>query len=182
MYNPMNEINEVLFTREEIAQRVRELGAEITRDYEGKDLIVVGILKGAGVFMCDLIREIREPIRIDFVTVSSYGNAEVSSGIVHVISDLHQDVAGCSVLVVEDIIDSGVTMQCLKRELFARNPESIKVCAAFDKPSRRKVDFKADYTGIEVPDEFIIGYGLDYAGRYRNLPDVCVLELDGGDK
>ena len=134
------------------------------------------------MFLADLIRKIDCPLILDFMQVSSYHNSTVSSGNVQIRKDLDYDISGKHVLIVEDIIDSGVTMQCLKRELFARNPESIKVCAAFDKPSRRKVDFKADYTGIEVPDEFIIGYGLDYAGRYRNLPDVCVLELDGGDK
>ena len=176
MYNMMNGINEVLFTREEIAQRVRELGAEITRDYEGKDLIVVGILKGAGVFMCDLIREIRAPIRIDFVTVSSYGNAEVSSGTVHVVSDLHQNVAGCSVLVVEDIIDTGHTLHYMMNYLKDRGAKDVKICALLDKPSRREVEVPVDYTGFVVDDEFIIGYGIDFAEQYRNLPFIASLK------
>jgi len=178
----MERISKTLISREEIAAMVDRLGKQISEDYQGKDIVVIGILKGAAVFLADLIRKIDCPLILDFMQVSSYYNSTVSSGNVQIRKDLDYDISGKHVLIVEDIIDSGVTMQCLKRELFARNPESIKVCAAFDKPSRRKVDFKADYTGIEVPDEFIIGYGLDYAGRYRNLPDVCVLELDGGDK
>ena len=132
--------------------------------------------------MCELAKKITVPLTMDFMSVSSYGNATKSSGAVRLVKDLDEPLEDRDVLIVEDIIDSGVTMQCLIRELFARNPNSIKVAAAFDKPSRRKVDFKADYVGIEVPDEFIVGYGLDYAGKYRNLPDVCVLEVDGGDK
>ena len=139
MYTAMNEIDEVLFTREDIAKRVAELGAEITRDYEGKDLIVVGILKGAGVFMCDLIREIKAPIRIDFMSVSSYGNSTVSSGIVRITNDLHQDIQGCSVLIVEDIIDTGNTLHYLREYLKNRGAEDVKICALLDKPSRRQV-------------------------------------------
>lgn len=178
----MERVTGTLVSREEIENAVCRLAKEISEDYKGKDLIVVGILKGAAVFLADLIRKIDCPMIMDFMQVSSYYNGTVSSGSVKIKKDLDYDISGKDVLIVEDIIDSGVTMQCLKRELFARNPNSVKVVAAFDKPSRRTVDFKADYIGIEVPDKFIVGYGLDYAGKYRNLPDVCVLEVDGGDK
>ena len=134
------------------------------------------------MFLADLIRKIEVPMILDFMQVSSYYNGTKSTGNVQIRKDVDNDIRGKDVLIVEDIIDSGVTMQCLIRELGAREPKSVKVVAAFDKPSRRKVDYSADYIGIEVPDEFIVGYGLDYAGKYRNLPDVCVLELDGGDK
>lgn len=178
----MERITEVMINRNEIAEAVERLGRQISEDYKDREIIVIGILKGASVFLADLIRKIDCPLIMDFMQVSSYYNSTVSSGNVQIRKDLDYDISGKDVLIVEDIIDSGVTMQCLKRELFARNPKSIKVCAAFDKPSRRKVEFTADYIGIEVPDEFIVGYGLDYAGKYRNLPDVCVLEVDGGDK
>ena len=176
MYNLMNGIDKVLFTREEIAQRVRELGAEITRDYEDSDLIVIGILKGAGVFMCDLIREIRAPIRIDFVTVWSYGNAEVSSGTVHVVNDLHQDVAGRSVLIVEDIIDTGHTLHYMMHYLKDRGAKDVKICTLLDKPSRREVEVPVDYTGFVVDNEFIVGYGIDFAEQFRNLPFIATLK------
>ena len=178
----MERVSETLVGRKEIEAAVTRLAKEISEDYKGKDLIVVGILKGAAVFLADLIRKIDCPMIMDFMQVSSYYNGTVSSGNVKIKKDLDYDISGKDVLIVEDIIDSGVTMQCLKRELFSRNPNSIRVVAAFDKPSRRTVDFRADYIGIEVPDKFIVGYGLDYAGKYRNLPDVCVLEVDGGDK
>lgn len=178
----MERVSETLVSREEIEETVDRLARQISEDYKGKDLIVVGILKGAAVFLADLIRKIDCPMIMDFMQVSSYYNGTVSSGNVKIKKDLDYDISGKDVLIVEDIIDSGVTMQCLKRELFSRSPKSIRVVAAFDKPSRRTVDFKADYIGIEVPDKFIVGYGLDYAGKYRNLPDVCVLEVDGGDK
>lgn len=176
MYNAMNEIDEVLFTREDIANRVAELGAKITRDYEGKDLIVVGILKGAGVFMSDLIREINSPIRIDFMSVSSYGNSTVSSGIVRITNDLHQDIQGCSVLIVEDIIDTGNTLHYLREYLKNRGAEDVKICALLDKPSRRQVEVPVEYVGFEVEDKFIIGYGIDYAEKYRNLPFIGTLK------
>ena len=176
MYNAMNEIDEVLFTRDDIAKRVAELGAEITCDYEGKNLIVVGILKGAGVFMCDLIRKINSPIRIDFMSVSSYGNSTVSSGIVRITNDLHQDIQGCSVLIVEDIIDTGNTLHYLREYLKNRGAEDVKICALLDKPSRRQVEVPVEYVGFEVEDRFIIGYGIDYAEKYRNLPFIGTLK------
>ena len=178
----MDKIVGTMVTRDEIAVFVDRLAKQITEDYGGEEIVVVGILKGACVFLADLIRKIELPLILDFMQVSSYYNGTQSSGNVRIRKDLDYDIAGKHVLIVEDIIDSGVTMECLKRELMTRNPKSIKVCAAFDKPSRRKVDFTADYIGQEVPDEFIVGYGLDYAGKYRNLPDVCVLVVDGGDQ
>ena len=178
----MERITKVLITREEIAEMVDRLGKQISEDYKGKEIVVIGILKGASVFLADLIRKIDCPVILDFMQISSYFNGTVSSGNVRIRKDLDCDIHDRDVLIVEDIIDSGVTMQSLERELSARNPRSVKVASAFDKPSRRKVDFTADYIGIEVPDEFIVGYGLDYAGKYRNLPEVCVIEVDGGDK
>ena len=177
----MEKINKVLVPREEIASFVERLGKQITADYQGEEIVVIGILKGATVFLADLIRKIDCPIILDFMQVSSYFNGTESSGNVRIRKDLDH-ISDKHVLIVEDIIDSGITMQSLTRVLLARNPKSIKVCAAFDKPSRRKVDYTADYIGLEVPDEFIVGYGLDYAGKYRHLPDVCVLELIGGDQ
>ena len=178
----MERVTDTMISSEEIRQAVSRLGKQISEDYAGSEIVVIGILKGAFVFLADLVREISCPMILDFMQVSSYGSGTVSSGNVKIKKDVDYDIEGRDVLIVEDIIDSGVTMQCLKRELMTRNPKSIKVCAAFDKPSRRTVDFTADYIGIEVPDEFIVGYGLDFDGKYRNLPDVCVLEIDGGDK
>lgn len=178
----MEKIDKVLVSRDEIASFVERLGKQITADYQGEEIVVIGILKGAAVFLADLIRKIDCPVILDFMQVSSYCNGTESSGNVRIRKDLDHDISGKNVLIVEDIIDSGITMQSLTRVLLARNPKSIKVCAAFDKPSRRKVDYTADYIGLEVPDEFIVGYGLDYAGKYRHLPDVCVLELIGGDQ
>lgn len=178
----MERISTTLVTKEEIEAFVDRLGKQITADYAGEEIVVIGILKGAAVFLADLIRKIDCPQILDFMQVSSYFNGTESSGNVRIRKDLDYDISGKHVLIVEDIIDSGITMQSLKRELATRNPKSIKVCAAFDKPSRRKVEFQADYIGLEVPDEFIVGYGLDYAGKYRQLPEVCILELLGGDE
>ncbi|MBO4473949.1 MAG: hypoxanthine phosphoribosyltransferase [Clostridiales bacterium] len=180
----MERVTGTMISAEEIRSTVERLGKQISEDYAGSEteIVVVGILKGAFVFLADLVRQISCPMILDFMQVSSYYSGTVSTGNVRIKKDLDFDIAGRDVLIVEDIIDSGITMQCLKRELYSRNPRSIKVVAAFDKPSRRKVDFTADYIGIEVPDEFIVGYGLDFDGKFRNLPDVCVLEDDGGDK
>lgn len=171
-----NDIEKVLVDRDTIAKRVKELGAEITREYEGKTVIIVGVLKGGFIFMADLVREIHQKVELDFISVSSYGNATESSGIVRIIKDIEKDISNKHVLLVEDLIDSGLTLSHLKQLLSTRNPASIKICTMFDKPSRRKVDMKVDFIGLEVPDLFIVGYGLDYSGLYRNLPDVCVLK------
>ena len=172
----------VLVSREEIQQAVARIGAEITKDYEGKELFVIGVLKGGFMFMADLVREINLPLQLDFIAVSSYGSSTKTSGVVRMIKDIDRPLDGKHLLIVEDIIDSGVTLKYLKEMFATRGPLSIKVCTIFDKPSRRKVEMKGDYVGIEIPDEFVIGYGLDYDGKYRNLPDLCVLRRDVYEK
>ena len=172
----------VLVSREEIQQAVARIGAEITKDYEGKELFVIGVLKGGFMFMADLVREINLPLQLDFIAVSSYGSSTKTSGVVRMIKDIDKPLDGKHLLIVEDIIDSGVTLKYLKEMFATRGPLSIKVCTIFDKPSRRKVEMKGDYVGIEIPDEFVIGYGLDYDGKYRNLPDLCVLRRDVYEK
>ncbi|MBC8532231.1 hypoxanthine phosphoribosyltransferase [Gehongia tenuis] len=177
MTEMMNDVAKVLCTQEEIEQRVQEMGQAITRDFSGSNrLIVVGILKGAVVYYADLIRHIGLPMAMDFMMASSYGSSSVTSGVVNVTKDLENDIEGQDVLIVEDIIDTGLTLSKLKQVLLARNPNSLKICCLLDKPERRKVDMKADYVGFSIPDEFVVGYGLDYNERYRNLPDICVLK------
>lgn len=179
----MNDVIErVLVSKEEIQKAVKRIGAEITADYADKDLFIIGVLKGGFVFMADLVREIRLPVQMDFIAVSSYGASTKSSGVVRMIKDIDKPLMGKHLLIVEDIIDSGVTLKYLKEMFATRGPLSIKVCTIFDKPSRRKVEMKGDYVGIEIPDEYVIGYGLDYDGAYRNLPDLCVLRRDVYEK
>ena len=163
---------EVLFTREDISKRVRELGEEITRDYDGKEILVVSLLKGAFVFTADLVREINLPVEIDFLTTSSYGHGQESSGNVKFITDLTVEVKGKDVLIVDDIMDSGITMNEVKEYILSKNPNSVKVCTMLDKPSRRTVDLTPDYVGYEIPDVFIVGYGLNYEQYYRNTPYI----------
>ena len=164
-----------LFTESELKARVKELGAQITEDYKGKEPFVICVLKGASVFYADLIREINLPIEIDFIAIASYGNSSVSSGEVKLVKDINKPLVGRDVILVEDIVDSGRSFTYMKELLGARHPASLKFCACFDKPSRRKVQFEADYIGFEVPDEFLVGYGLDYDQKYRNLKDVKIL-------
>ncbi|NLK98590.1 hypoxanthine phosphoribosyltransferase [Defluviitalea saccharophila] len=171
-----NDIKEILFTEEEIAEKVKELGQQISKDYSGENLTVVGILKGSNIFMGDLIRKIDIPLSIDFMVVSSYGQSTESSGVVKVLKDLEYSIEGKNILIVEDIIDTGLTLDYLKENLLRRKPKSLKICTLLDKPARRKVDLKVDYIGFEIPDAFIVGYGIDYAERYRNLPYVAVLK------
>ncbi len=172
-----NDIREVLVTEEQLKQRTLELGAQISKDYEGKNLLLVSILKGAVVFMADIMRAVTIPCSIDFMVVSSYGSENtVSTGLVKIIKDLDADLRGKHVLIVEDIMDTGITLSNLMPMLAMRNPESVKVCSILDKPSRRKADIQPDYTGFQVPDEFVVGYGLDYDEKYRNLPYVGVLK------
>ena len=171
-----NDIERVFYSHEELQAKVKELGEAITRDYQGKSPIFVGVLKGCFVFMADLMRSVDLPCEIDFMAVSSYGKGTKSSGVVQINKDLSFDIAGRDVLIVEDILDSGVTLNYLKGYLENRNPASIKIVTLFDKPSRRKAPIYADYYGYEVPDEFIVGYGLDYAEKYRNLPYIGVLK------
>lgn len=167
-----NFTSEVLITEEQIKARVKEIGAQITEDFKGESVLLVGILKGSVPFMADLMRTIDLDVTIDFMCVSSYGSATKSSGVVRIGKDLDTPIEGKNVIIVEDIIDSGLTLSYLKTQLLARNPKSLKICTALDKPSRRKVEFKGDYVGFEVEDKFIVGYGLDMDQHYRNLPYV----------
>jgi len=168
-------IGEILVPASELQSRVKALAAEISRDYEGRDLVMIGILKGAVLFLGDLMRFATVPCEIDFMAVSSYGSETDSSGVVRILKDLDSSIEGRDVLIVEDIIDSGLTLHYLLRNLNARNPASLEVCALLTKPDRRRVDLPIRYVGFEIPNRFVIGYGLDYAQRYRNLDYVAVL-------
>jgi hypoxanthine phosphoribosyltransferase len=169
-------IGEILVNAEELQNRVRELAAEISRDYAGRDLLLVGVLKGAVFFLSDLMRSITIPCELDFMAVASYGSVTDSSGVVRILKDLDGAIEGREVLIVEDIVDSGLTLQYLLRNLAGRNPRSLEVCALLIKPERRKVELETRYVGFEIPDRFAIGYGLDHAERYRNLPYVAALK------
>lgn len=171
-----NDILRVLLSEEQIKVRVKELGARITEEYKGKDLMIIGVLKGCMIFLSDLVREIKLPLTMDFMVVSSYGSATKSSGVVRIIKDLERDITDKDVLIVEDIVDSGLTLSYLIENLKSRNPRSVKLCSLLDKPDRRKTDVYIEYTGFRIPDEFVVGYGLDYDEVYRNLPFVCVLK------
>jgi hypoxanthine phosphoribosyltransferase len=173
---PPASIGEALVTQEDLERRVRELGEQISRDYDGKDLFLVGVLKGAVFFLSDLMRAIEVPCEVDFMAVASYGSSTDSSGVVRILKDLDATIEGKDVLIVEDIIDSGLTLSYLLRTLRAREPRSLEVCALLTKPERREVDLPIRYTGFEIPNKFVIGYGLDHAERYRNLPYVAVLQ------
>lgn len=162
--------------REEIQKKIQELAKRISKDYEGKDLLLVGVLKGGFMFLADLCRYLEIDVSIDFISVSSYGNSTVSSGVVRILKDIDYDITGKHVLIVEDLIDTGLTLTYLKDLFMAKHCASVKICTILDKPSRRKVPLEIDYQGIVIPDKFVIGYGLDYAEKYRNLPDVCVME------
>ena len=172
------DIKEVLVTREALKENVKELAKKISQDYEGKELVMVGVLKGGVVFFADLIREITMPIDMDFISVSSYGNSTKSSGVVRIIKDIDIDITGKHILIVEDLVDTGLTLRYLKDLFRGRGPIDVRVCAALDKPSRREIDIQIEYKGITIPDEFVVGYGLDYCGKYRNLPDVCILKTN----
>jgi len=172
------DIERVLFSKEEIDKRVRELGDAIALDYAGKNLLVVGILKGSVIFLADLIRAINIEISVDFMAVSSYGAYSESSGVVRILKDLDKSIAGRHVLVVEDIVDTGLTLNYLLDILEAREQASMRVCAFLDKPTRRKTDVRAYYCGFTIPDEFVVGYGLDFSEKYRNLPEICVLKKE----
>jgi len=170
------EIGEVLVQADDLQHRVRQLGVQITQDYEGRELLLVGVLKGAIFFLSDLMRQIDVPCEVDFMAVASYGSATDTSGIVRILKDLDAAIEGRHVLIVEDIVDSGLTLQYLLRTLAARNPASLEVCALLTKPDRRKVDLPARYIGFEIPDKFAVGYGLDHAERFRNLPYIAALK------
>ena len=171
-----DDIAKVLFTEEQIAEIVQNMGKQISEDYKGKNLFMVSVLKGSLPFMADLMRAITIPCTIDFLSVSSYGSGTATSGEVRILKDLGTTLEGKDLLVVEDILDSGVTLSYLLKTLSARNPASIRLCTFLDKPERRRVDIRADYVGASVPDEFIVGYGLDYDESYRNLPYVGILK------
>ena len=171
----INDIERVLLSEEELKKIIKRLGKEITEDYKDKNLLVVSVLKGSVMVMADLLREIKIPCRIDFMSVSSYGSGTKTTGSVKIIKDLDIDLAGYDLLIVEDILDSGVTLSSLKEILLTRDPASVKICTLLDKPERRKADIKADYIGAQVPDAFVVGYGLDYDEKYRNLPFVGIL-------
>jgi hypoxanthine phosphoribosyltransferase len=169
-------IGEILVQPDALRRRVRELGEEISRDYEGRNPLLIGVLKGAIFFLSDLMREISCPCEVDFMAISSYGSSTASSGVVRILKDLDAPIEGRHVLIVEDIVDSGLTLQYLMRNLGARRPASLEVCALLTKPARRKVELPTRYLGFEIPDRFVIGYGLDHAERYRNLPYVAALQ------
>ena len=172
----MPDVKEVLITSQEIDDKVREIGARITEDYKGEKPLLIGILRGAVVIMSDLMRNIDLQCELDFMDISSYGTGTSSSGVVRILKDLEEDITDRHILIVEDIIDTGLTLSYLLRSLQARKPASLEICALLSKPSRRRADLDVRYLGFEVPDEFVVGYGLDYAGAYRNLPDICVLK------
>ena len=175
MSSMMPDVKEVLIPSDKVQEKVRELGERITEDYRGERPLLIGVLRGAVVVMGDLMRQIDLPCEIDFMDISSYGSGTSSSGVVRILKDLEEDITDRHVLVVEDIIDTGLTLSYLRRSLLARRPASLEICAFLSKPSRRRVELDVKYLGFEVPDEFVVGYGLDFAGAYRNLPDICVL-------
>jgi hypoxanthine phosphoribosyltransferase len=168
----------VLITREQIAQKVAELAARISRDFAGEPVVLIGVLKGATIFLADLARQITLDASFDFISVSSYGNAKQQSGEVKLMKDVDHSMEGKNIILVEDILDTGLTLTYLRNLLLAHHPKSVKIAALLDKVSRRTEPIHGDYVGFEIPDEFVVGYGLDYAERYRNLPDVCILESD----
>ena len=176
VYMMEHDIQEILFSEEQLARRVSELAEQINRDYADKEILLVSVLRGSFVFMADLARKITRPCRIDFMSVSSYGKGSTSSGQVQITKDLSEDISGLHVIVVEDILDSGNTLSYLLRLLEQRHPASIRLCTLLDKPDRRTKPISSDYCGFTIPDAFVVGYGLDYAERYRNLPYVGVLK------
>lgn len=171
-----NAIERVLFNEEQIRERIKELGAQISKDYAGKDLLIIGILRGVAIFIGDISRSIDIPLEIDFMAISSYGASTRSSGVVRILKDLDSSITGRHVLIVEDIVDTGLTLSYLLRMLQERRPASVEICALLDKPARRLVDVQAKYLGFTIPDHFVVGYGLDYGQKFRNLPFVGILK------
>lgn len=169
-------LGQIMITEEQLKQRAKELGKQISEDYEGQEILIVGILKGAVLFLSDLIREITVDTKIDFMAVTSYGASTKSSGVVRILKDLDTGIEDENVIIVEDIIDSGITLHYLRDYLLGRKPKSLKICTLLDKPERREADIKADYTGFEIENRFIVGYGLDYNQKYRNLPYITCLD------
>lgn len=171
-----HDIKSVLYSREDLKACVQELADRITNDYTGKEILLIGVLKGANVFMCDLMREINLPMEIDFIAASSYGSSTKSSGVVKIIKDLDYSIEGRDVIIVEDIIDTGLTLNYLIENFKSRGPRSLEICTLLDKPERRIAPIKVKYVGFKIPDEFIVGYGVDYAEKYRNLPYIATLK------
>ena len=174
----MEEIIEVLITEEDVDKKIEEIGRAISKEYEGKTVHLVCVLKGGAFFMCELAKRITVPVSIDFMSVSSYGKDTKSSGVVKIVKDLDESIKGKDVIVVEDIVDSGRTLSYLLAMLQDRGPKSLRLCTLLDKPDRRVVDVKVDYTGFQIPDEFVVGYGLDYDQKYRNLPYIVIVEFE----
>jgi hypoxanthine phosphoribosyltransferase len=174
-------VGRVVVEADQLQHRVAELGAEISSDYEGRDLFMMGVLKGAVFFLADLMREVHVPCELDFMAVSSYGSMTDSSGVVRILKDLDSSIEGKDVLIVEDIVDSGLTLNYLLRNLRGRNPRSLEVCALLVKPARRKIELPIRYVGFEIPNQFVVGYGLDLDQRYRNLPYVAAIDGGAGD-
>ena len=172
----INDVEKVLLSEEQLSQKIAELREEISKDYQGKEIVAICVLKGAILFMADLARAVKVPMALDFMAVSSYGNGTSTSGTVRILKDLDNSIEGKHVLVVEDIIDSGVTLKYLLKNLKSRKPASIKLCTLLNKPERRRVEVDIDYCGFTVPDYFLVGYGLDYAEKYRNLPFIGILK------
>ena len=170
-------IEEILIPENQIQKRIGELGNQISRDYQGKELICIGVLRGAIVFLADLARHIKVPMLIDFMDISSYGTSTGSSGVVRILKDLDENIENKNVLIVEDIIDTGLTLDYLIRMLKSRNPASLRVCALLNKKERRQINVPIDYCGFDIPDKFVVGYGLDFNGLYRNIPYILVLKL-----
>ncbi len=178
----MGEHIRVMVPEEKVNEKIKELGERISRDYAGKEIHLVCVLKGGAFFMCELAKRITVPVSMDFMSVSSYGSSTKSSGVVRIVKDLDEPLKDKNVLVVEDIVDSGRTLSYLLDMLKDRGPASVKLCTLLDKPERRVIDVKVDYTGFEIPDEFVVGFGLDYDQKYRNLPYIGVVEFDGEEK
>ena len=171
-----NDVKDILYSEEVLNEKVSELGKKITNDYKGKNVLVIGVLKGANIFLGDLVRKIDLPVKIDFIAASSYGSSTESSGVVKILKDLDYSIEGEHVIIVEDIIDTGLTLHYLIENFKSRKPASLEICTLLDKPERRKVNIPVKYRGFEIPDEFIVGYGIDFNEMYRNLPYVATLK------
>ncbi|MBQ5696228.1 MAG: hypoxanthine phosphoribosyltransferase [Clostridium sp.] len=178
----LQDIEKVLLNEEVIKEKIKELSLRISNDYKGKDLLIVGVLKGSVIFASELIKNITIPCEIDFMAVSSYGTSSETTGVVRILKDLDHEISGKDIIIVEDIVDSGVTLNYLLRYLLSRNANSVEIVSLLTKPSRRKVDVECKYIGFEVPDEFLVGYGLDYAEKYRNLPFIGILKREVYEK
>ncbi|MBE3102265.1 MAG: hypoxanthine phosphoribosyltransferase [Firmicutes bacterium] len=178
----LDNISRVLINEEQLMNRVREMGRQITEDYTGKNLVIIGILKGAVIFTSDLVKEIKLPLVMDFMAVSSYGSSTKSSGVVRILKDLDEEIEGKDILIVEDIVDTGLTLHYLVENLLSRRPKSIKICCFLDKPSSRTAAVNVSYVGFSISDEFVVGYGLDYGEKYRNLPYIGILAKEAYEK